>query len=735
MRPPGAPRRHALLRLGLAPPPRLRPRLFATAGEQAWHRRARRQRQADRAVIAVAAARQRLARHHGGGGDGGGMAQRGNRRGADAPLAKRLIAFLQRECGDGSGGGEPRGRGTASRGAGGGGASSDGRGRRSDGRADQRRDGDWQCRHCSFQPNFGFRQRCWKCGKGRGGSQPPAGGSKQSGRAAGPLGAGGSRPLLGGGVARTASAATADQPPTFRVPGSSLAARAAAARAAQSPPPSVSPPGARQQGAGAPGPRGAAPPKAKVDDVDDEGFRMVQRRKGRGRGDASNDQGDEREEADVDMDGDSDDSAGDDDGDADVAEDDEPEGAPSPSELRQMWQQEVGVVKQLARQGLSPDHPAMVAAVAARDEAEGKWRGAKTPAPLATRLGWAQRKLDRAVNIQAGTRQEMLDLEQQFKADMAALQSRMDEDTARVKKRRQQLESIQVEAGGGTGQRRQGVDGEAVRRACDTLRQEVAPALVALAEQLGTGTDAWSTVNGLLAKLSTSQQVMDKAAEASTQVYDMADDDESFWSESHDLPTGCGGGSSQEDGKGRVDPQPTQRQQQPPQPHHQHHQHDQQWAGRSGESYSDGGGGAHSWGSWHPADWSSAPMWRERGHGQWTRTSWADAWESEHGLDEDMEEQAEPRCKHRRQGEAPYASGEQQQAAGGSSPTSADQAGTEPPQGQASDTSRQHSDMLSHVVEAAINAGVQPLTTTGEELHVLDMQQLMAWAAENLPSR
>ncbi len=666
------------------------------------------------------------------------MAQRGNRRGADAPLARRLIAFLQQECGDGPGGGEPRDRGTAGRGAGASGASSGGRGRRNDGRADQRREGDWQCRHCKFQPNFAFRRSCWKCGKGRGGPLPPAGGGRQGGRAAGPVGAGGSRPLLGGGAARAAPPAAADQPPSFRVPGSSLAAKAAAARAAQSLPQSGPPHGTRQQGAGAPGPRGAAPATAKLDDIDDEGFRTVRRRKRRGGGGGEGDSGDVREEAEVEMDCDSDDSAGDEDGDADGAEGNETEEAPSPSELRQRWQQEVGVVKQLARQGLGHDHPAMVAAVAARDGAEDRWRGAKAPAPLATRLGWAQRKLDRAVTIQAGTRQEMLDLEQQFKADMAVLQSRMEEDTARVRQRRQQLEAVQEEAGGGAGQRRRGVDGEAVRKACSTLRQEVAPALAALAEQLGTGTDAWATVNELLGKLATSQQVMDEAAEASTQVYNMADGDESYWSESHELPGGDGGGPSQVEGHGSEAPQSAQRQQQqrPQQPPHPLPQQRQQWDGRTGEDHHDGDGGAHSWGSWHPTDWSSAPMWQERGHGQWTRTSWADAWEVEHGIDEEMEEeQAEPRCKHRRQGEASCASGEQQQAAVGGCLASAVQADTAPLQEQARDASRQHSDMLSHVVEAAINAGVQPLTITGEELHVLNMQQLMAWAAENLPSR
>ncbi len=659
------------------------------------------------------------------------MAQRGGRRGGDAPLAKKLLAFLQRECGDGAGGSEPRGRGSEGRGTRSSSAASDGRGRRGGGRASQHRDGDWKCRQCNFQPNFGFRQRCWKCGRPRGDSQPASSGNP-GGRAAGPIGASGSRPLLGGGTGRASAASREDGPPTFRRPGSSLAAKAAEARSAA---PAPSPPaqaGPRRQGPGATSPSGAAPPRGSKEVGEEDGFQLVQRRKGKSSGGGKRDPVGTQEADDdgMDLDG-ATAHAGDDDDDIDGAEDDVTEDAPGPSELRQLWQQEVGMVKQMARQGISPEHPAMVAAIAARDDAERKWRGAKTPAPLATRLGWAQRKLDRAISIQADTRQEMQALERQYKASMAELQERLAEDSERVSKRRQQLESVQLEAGGGAPkQRMQGSQGEAVRRACNTLRQDVAPALVALAEQLGTGTDAWSSVNSILAKLSASQLVMDEAAEATTQRFDMANDDDSFWSESHDLQPGCDDHCDHADGGGGMHPQPTGQSWQPV---HQQHQQDLQRPGRSDAEHNAGGGGAHSWDNWRHSDWTAAPKWREQGHGQWTRASWADAWESEQRGDEEMEEQSEPQCKHRRQGGAAYDEVEKPPSAGAGSPPPTGQAGQASPQGQGGDAARQHSEMLSRIVEAAIGAGVQPLTHAGEELHVLDAQQLAAWAAENLP--
>ncbi len=50
------------------------------------------------------------------------------------------------------------------------------------------------------------------------------------------------------------------------------------------------------------------------------------------------------------------------------------------------------------------------------------------------------------------------------------------------------------------------------------------------------------------------------------------------------------------------------------------------------------------------------------------------------------------------------------------------------------DAARQHAEMLAAVTSGAIAAGVQPITETGTELHLLDIHQLAAWAAEHLPS-
>ncbi len=514
-----------------------------------------------------------------------------------------------------------------------------------------------------------------------------------------------------------------------------MAAKTAAERAATAAAPATRTESLGKQGQGARGGAGAGSSGDQTDLCDADGFRLVQRRRPRPKPGTQENQAEVQcsDADDVDMDGEAEpESDAEDDGDA--HDDEGAEAEPEPTELRQRWQQEVGIVRRLARQGLKPDHPAMVAACDARDEAEKKWRGAKPPAPLATRLGWAQKKVDRAIAIQSETRHALEELDKDYKAKRSALQARMDEDAARVRKRRQQLQAVQDEAGGTGAQRRRGEGGEAVRQACNTIRLKVAPALAALAEQLGTGTEAWSTVNGLLSTLTSSQQVMEEALEEGAPNFDIADGDESVWSESHELQEVFGDTGAQSGDGGGWQLQQQQQGTHPPwQQHHQQYQQEQQWPQQDDQGHGAEGGGAQQWQGWHQANWTGAQRWREEGHGHWTRTSWADAWEHEHGADAEMDEPHEPQSKHRRQGGAAYDS-EGATGAGGGAPAAAGQSGQATTQQQsACDGDRQRAEMLSHIMAAAIAAGVQPVTSTGDDLQVLDAQQLAAWAADNLP--
>ncbi len=718
-------------------PPRVPVAAVATTAEQSWHRRARRRRQADRALIALDAARRRLAAHHGGGGVArAAMPQRraggGDR---DASFRDRLFAFLDAERRGDEGGdrgragrGGSRGRDPPARGA---------SGRSTAAEARQPRQGDWRC-GCGFFPNFAHRRACFSCGKQR--SNPADGAATRgSGSLLGPVGAGGLRPQLSWGTTRAAATAGKDVAPSFRVPGASLAARANAAQpAGQRRAPALAAAASKCSADGRAAEKGSATTVAGAADTDDDGFQTVLPR-GRSRKRAADGGGDVGGATDVD-DADDVDAMGEDGGGtsrgaaADGAEGADGEGdgdlddAPTPAQLRRRWQEEIAVVKRLGQQGLPSDHPAFEAACQARDSAERAWREAKDPPPLSVRLGRAQSKLDRAIALQADTGTAIQKLEAEYKAQLAILEQKMEEDRDRVRLRRQQLEEVQAEAGAGVGgggsAHRAGAD--AARRVHSAMCNEMAPAVAALVEQVDSDSPAWQVLNGLLCQLATSQHVLQQAFEPSAAVrqqqqdqrqqhqrqqprtFDIgdgqpqdqrADGEDSEWSESHDLRGQVGTGAD-DDGWGP-------------------------WRCNDRDDELDQPMGSGEW--WDEPHWRSRARWQPSGYGQWTRSSWADSWEEENQGDGDAEQGA---AKHRRtQGPAPAP------AKGGAEPAAASGAmASGEPEASAAAKLHLHNERVAATVSRAIELGIQPLSDQGEELQLLTPGQLDEWIAAKLPS-
>ncbi len=404
------------------------------------------------------------------------------------------------------------------------------------------------------------------------------------------------------------------------------------------------------------------------------------------------------------------------------------EAPPTPNTLHRAWQSEVAMVRHLRKQGVAQEHPAMQAACAARDSAERSWRDAKDPAPAAVRLARAQAKLDRAIEIQAESRRALMAYEEQHKQRLATLHSRLDEDRARVRNRRQQLEAVQAEVGAESqGARAWQRQGEAVRRVHSSLCGTVAPTIAALVEQLDSATPAWSVLNGLLGTLSESKAELEGAFDGApgAQRFDIADgtgaDDggagtgneewevDSLWSESHDLRAGVAGTRS-ERGQGQPMDTATPAAATP--------------SARMGMGSADGEdqcmGTEHWWDSAPAHSWGPAARWQECSHGKWARASWAESWEREQ---EDHDHAAgQPAAARRRLEDAPAAT-----ADGGAAKAADEQA-------EAAERKRQYEKRVHALIAAAIDAGIQPLTAEGEELHLLDPHRLDEWVAANFPA-
>ncbi len=526
----------------------------------------------------------------------------------------------------------------------------------------------------------------------------------------------GGRANTHGGVASGAGKADAG-PPSFRVPGASIAAKAAA-KASATPWADAAKRGTLGIGAttlrpmaGCSTSAGSSASTGITRDAD--GFQEVTRRKPRKAAAEAAAGGDTRDgEGPADGDTAQDGRPGTEVGGAEGDGDEGPE-QPTVAELQRAWQDEQALVKRLRGQGLHDDHPVMLAACGARDAAEQAWRCSKEPAPASVRLGRAQAKLDRAVALQADARTAMLATEREYRERMAAHQATLDECASRVQWRKQQLREIQDEVGaGGPGAAdAQRAQQEAIRKVHEAISGEVGPTIAALVEQIDSEAPAWAALNGLLGTLAASKEALERASTQATPQFHIGEaegqqdsgDAMSDWSESHDVQGshwGRGHGGS-DGGCGDYG--------------HQWGQGHQGWGDEHDQGKDDNQPmDTDDWWGTPARRWGTAARWEESGHGKWTRASWADQLEEEADAAERDEDEQRPTAR-RRVGPAT----DEQTAGGACDPE---------------ELQRRHEARIAQVTTMAIDAGVSPLTAQGEELRMLDPPRLEAWIAEFLPA-
>ncbi len=416
-------------------------------------------------------------------------------------------------------------------------------------------------------------------------------------------------------------------------------------------------------------------------------------------------------------------------------------GEDDPVVLRTKLENEQAMVRTLAREGVSAAHPAMVAAVAARDAAEEAWRAARRPHPVARRMGWAQQGLDRALRTRDKIREELAQFDAQTKEQRSHIEERLGQAMERVSKRREALEELQEEAAlDALGYKRGQDTAEVCSQLAGGMRQSIAPRVAALASKLADGSEAQEQFNLLVAQLEGLQGRLDQHANdggRGHEEYDIADEpSEAEWSESHDLPS-CGA-----------------------------------HGGQTGDA--------------NPGDRVGLPRWKSKGHGRWNKDGDSHARRTGKGtghvdaspaaaapaaMDTDASsdhaaatETGAARPKPGAGGSSRGRGGREDESAPPPNKLHKGQATSTPSDARATtdDNSRAmelmqaqqgaaaagefgsqaaiqaaaqlHSRNVDRISKAAISQGVQPLTATGEELIALGPQELAQWADANLDS-
>ncbi len=414
---------------------------------------------------------------------------------------------LQGQRRPGGGGGHSRGGGDDGiwrRGSGQGGAGST-----------RARPGDWTCPECDAYPCFGRANSCFRCNAprpARGGadatrsSAAGAGGGGTARLSAdtrpttylGPVGAGGSRPLLGG---RAAGARVSEAAPSFRVPGASLAARVETQRASNiasvSATTQLGVGGAPTDGGGSQfkvvgngrsgGHCAAAAAAAPTAPAQAEATRPEIRCHNSWAALAEEDEEDGPWPCDVDddeMDGVGDSSGGDGrQGGGLEAEGMGADGQQEPSEaqLRGIWQAHCSVVKKLERDRQAVPPEVLASVRAQRDAAEQRWRAVKAPHPLHKRLRWAENDW-RAAQLKEDARRRELNAHlEETAARTRDIENMLATDAARTARKRAALDALLRE---GRVNDTESIE-KAARVAVTGLGTDIGPALSAIIERLG----------------------------------------------------------------------------------------------------------------------------------------------------------------------------------------------------------------------------------------------------------
>ncbi len=493
-------------------------------------------------------------RSGGRGGFGRGDAVRGaggNVGGVNAQAAQELLWSLL----SGAMGGPQRGRSSQPRSSAG----------------SQRRAGEWPC-PCGFATNRPHRLACYACGRerdgagaarkgsstkggGKGGSSHAADLGRPANRGAarrydGPIGADGARPLLGrpgatwnSDYGQTGGAAAASSG------GNSIAAgapRGAGLGPVQGKGSAMSlGKGPSRTDLGGGGGASSTTPQAVMEEG---GFTMVQRRRAKGKGGSQAcqtvddsapaaappysipvrprwadeqsecDQDDcmehEHEEDDVDwVDGQDEDveaTAGDD-----------------PRLLRANFEDLAKAVRSLERKGgFTQDGTALRALREARDKAEATWRAAKAPAPLPTRLAWAEAKLERAAAALSRARFAVEELDEQYDRQRAALCQKVEQADAWHKWRQQQVDDLHNEVADKAPGRRKEHACEGGMEVRDKIRCHLLPELQSIMEHVEGNPEILDKLSLLAAGLVDAEtRLGDRPTDATAQTFDIADGD------------------------------------------------------------------------------------------------------------------------------------------------------------------------------------------------------------------
>ncbi len=240
----------------------------------------------------------------------------------------------------------------------------------------------------------------------------------------------------------------------------------------------------------------------------------------------------------------------------DEADDTEPAAESDPKQLRANYEELSRAVRNLEKRGgFTQGSTALRALEEARDKAEKAWRSAKPPAPLPTRMAWAEAKLDKAAAAVTKARLAVEELDAAYEQQRELLCQQIHEAESWYRWRQQQVDDLHNEAAEKAPARRsaQGSGGGAEVK--EKIRDQLLPEVQAIMEHAEGNPELLEKLSLLAAGLVDAETRLEGGPNApATETFDMAegDSDGGNWGNTA-RDTGSKGGAGCPQGKGVAD--------------------------------------------------------------------------------------------------------------------------------------------------------------------------------------
>ncbi len=167
----------------------------------------------------------------------------------------------------------------------------------------------------------------------------------------------------------------------------------------------------------------------------------------------------------------------------DEAEGTEPAAESDPRQLRANYEELSRAVRNLEKRGgFTQGSTALRALEEARDKAERAWRSAKPPAPLPTRMAWAESKLDKAATALTKARLAVDELDAAYEKQREFLYQQIHEAEAWYRWRQQQVDDLHNEAAEKAPARRGAQGSEGGAEVKEKIRDQLLPEVQAIME-------------------------------------------------------------------------------------------------------------------------------------------------------------------------------------------------------------------------------------------------------------